>query len=194
MKFRALLIGCLLVWALPMLAATMPPCPVSLPVGWSDSMVVCNGPITVEQYPITELDEYQNPDAIYTLTSAPDLSQFGHATVFCEYAGTCGPGLPQMYYSDIFGVAFTNGGYYLAYSSDWADGTPYAGSSAFIYVAGTCGEHAGEWCGWYDATMYLDPALQAQGYTAWFISTPEPTTMLLLGSGIGLLARKLRKK
>jgi len=183
MKFRLALISCLLVWALPSFAI---PCLTPFnPLVDSDALAVCapNGGL-YDYVSVTEANE--NANTIYTLTLAgPDLNQFGFATTFCEFAAPCGPALPQIYYSDIFGVASTNGGYYLGFSSDNEAGTPY-GSEGYYFIP--------EPNGWYPATVYLDPALQAQGYTAWFISSvPEPTTMLLIGSGIALLAKKLRK-
>jgi PEP-CTERM motif len=48
----------------------------------------------------------------------------------------------------------------------------------------------GRYGGIFDATMYLSPDLQAQGWTADFesgMSVPEPATVILMGSGIGAL-------
>jgi PEP-CTERM motif len=189
MKLRALLIVCLLAWALPSLAGSVPNCYPYLPPGTSDALVVCAPNNTVYDF-VSVLEANEDPNAIYTLAiAAPDPNQFGFATTFCEFDVPCGPGLLDYYYSDIFGVASVNGALYLGFSSDGENGTPYGGQG-FYYVPAS----QGDWLRWYDATMYLDPALQAQGYTAYFTSVPEPTTLLLIGSGIGLLARRLRKK
>jgi hypothetical protein len=54
----------------------------------------------------------------------------------------------------------------------------------------------------YDATKYLLPTLQAQGYTTTFVSdgdpvVPEPGTLVLFGSGLiglaGLTRRRMSK-
>jgi PEP-CTERM motif-containing protein len=194
MKLRLFLLVCLVVWALPSFGQTLwyPPCPTPFnPAVDSDAMAVCAPNGTLYDYlSVTEANE--NPGTIYTLATPPDPTQWGFATTLCEFAppAPCGPGLPQQYYSDIFGVASNGVNYYLAFSSDGENGSPFGGQG-FYYWQAPYGEPAG----WLSATMYLDPTLQAQGYTAWFISqTPEPTTLLLIGSGISLLAAKLRKK
>jgi PEP-CTERM motif len=189
MKLRLFLVVCLMVWALPSLGQIWhTPCPTPFnPSVDSDALAVCAPNGTLYDYvSVTEANE--DPNAVYILSvAAPDPNQFGFATTFCEFATPCGPGLPQIYYSDIFGVANVNGALYVGFSSDAEAGTPY-GSQGFYFVGP-------EPNGWYNATIYLDPSLQAAGYSAWFISqTPEPTTMLLIGSGIGMLARRLRKK
>jgi hypothetical protein len=114
------------------------------------------------------------------------VAQFGNATTLCEFAGNCGPGLPPSAYSDIFGVSTEgNGNFFFSFNSDDETGSAF-GSQGAIFLP----EHGG----WYNATMYLDPILVNAGDTAWFMSdTPEPTSLLLIGSGVVLLARKLRK-
>ena len=187
MKFRAWVIAflTLVIWALPSLAI---PCATPFnPSVDSDALAVCSPNGTLYDYvSVTEASE--DPNAVYTLTiAAPDVNQYGFATVFCEYGTPCGPGLQQQYYSDVVGVVTLDGvNYSVGFASGDKAGTPYAGDPNFFYVP--------EPNGWYPATMYLDPALQAQGYSAWFISSvPEPGSMLLLGSGLTLLAKKLLK-
>lgn len=186
MKLRYVLAAAALLFSVMPLAAQ----PLACQLGWSqysDVFVVCTPTGQLSDWMGTT-DVNEDPAAIYTLATPPDPGQFGNATTFCELTTSCGPGLPQLRYSDIFGVATVDGTLYLAFSSDGeGTGTPYGGQGT-IYVP--------EPNGWYNATMYLDPTLQSIGYTAWFTSdpVPEPTTLLLIGSGIGLLATRLRKR
>jgi len=184
MKLRYALAAIALLLCVMPLAAQPLPCQ----IGWnqySDVLIVCTPTGQLSDWVgVTEVNE--DPNAIYTLATPPDPTQFGNATTFCEFSSPCGPGLPQQYYSDIFGVASVNGVLYMAFSSDAEGGSPY-GIQGAIFLP--------EPNGFYNATMYLDPTLQSLGYTAWFQSSvPEPASLLLIGSGIGLLARKLRKK
>jgi hypothetical protein len=190
MKLRALLIACLLAWALPSFAGIPTPnCATPFnPVVESDAFAVCAPDGSLFAY-TSVFESNEDPNAIYVVGGvAPNAAAFGFATTFCE-AGyfPCGPNSPQAAFSDIYGVANANGQLVVGFSSDGdPGGSPY-GNQGFFFIA--------EPNGWKDATFYIDPALAGQGYTAFFISqTPEPTTMLLLGSGIGLLARRLRKK
>jgi len=152
----------------------------------SDALAVCAPNGTLYDYvSVTEANE--DPNAVYLLPiTAADPNQWGFATTFCELSSPCGPGLPQQYYSDIVGVYGNGQTLSVAFASDAESGSPFAAQGHYFIP---------EPNGWYDVTYNIDPILQAQGYTAWFISSvPEPTTMLLLGSGIGLLARRLRKR
>jgi len=156
--------------------------------GWSqysDALVVCDANGNVyDSVTATEAQELGGNSVFVLTVAGPDPNQQGNATTLCVFAAPCGPGLTPNYYSDIFGVY---NGTYLAFSSDDETGNAF-GEQGAIFLP----EHAG----WYDATMYLDPHLVAQGYTAWFMSdadVPEPGSLLLIGSGIALLARKLRK-
>ena len=182
-----LLGACVVLGALPALASQ---CPFGLPYN-SDCMVVFdpNG-LIVSSAGANEQDELNNgPSFVYTVPGvAPDPAQFGFATTRCELGFACGPGQPAANYSDIYGVANVGGSLFLAFSSDDETGCPIC-SQGFYYLPET-------WPGIYATTFYLDPALQAQGFTAyfWTDTTPEPASMILLASGIGLAATKLRRR
>ena len=157
---------------------------------FSDSLTVRDGAGTiVEQVVVTEADEVAAGHGfIFKLTTAIDAAQFGNYTTL--YDDPLNPNST----GDIFGIASDGaGGLALSFASD-IDGLDLssiyggAGPNAFLEVAGMS----------YDATMYLDRALQAIGYTAAFISdavvVPEPGALSLLGlAGVGLLASRRRQ-
>jgi hypothetical protein len=189
MRFRALSILGLLGWALPSLAGTLPCQTPFNPAVDSDALAVCDpGGKLYDYVSVTEANE--DPSVIYRLTiAAPDSSQYGFATTFCEFAAPapCGPGLSQEYYSDIVGVASDGSNYFLGFSSDAESGTPY-GSQGYYFIQP-------EPIGWYNVTMYLDPGLRASGFTAWFVSeVPEPGSVVLLVTGIAMLGFGSRRK
>jgi len=96
-----------------------------------------------------------------------DPMQYGNATTL--YQPGFDPQDPNGW-SDIFGVILLDdGNYYLAFSSDPNDETPdiYGGQGAIFIVE----DH--DMSNPYDATMYLNPALQAQGFRATFWSDPD---------------------
>ncbi len=135
----------------------------------------------------------QDPNSIYYLNDVTfaDPNMFGYATTLCEYnSGACDA--TQGRYSDIFGVFAIDGNYYLGVNSD-RDGFPAAFGSEGFFFWKECPE------GWrcqYDATFYLDPSLQAAGYTARLATefTPEPGTLMLLGAGLLGIATSIKRK
>ena len=144
----------------------------------------------VEQRIVTEAEELKNgPNYIYTLSTAPDPTQWGFATALYD-----DPQNPTASLGDIFGVAFVNGNYYLAFASD-VDGLPFplGTQAAFSY------DEESQYS--FDATRYLSQDLKDLGYRAEFLSDnalngiPEPASLGLLGAGLAALAaRRIRKQ
>ena len=161
--------------------------------GWadtiSDSFTVYDASGNVA-YSVSVLEAIEDPNQIYYIPviGLADPNQFNNATTLCEGNSICdanhGP------YSDIFGVAvLADGNYYLAFNSDTELFEAAYGSQGAIFMPEGSG-------GYFDATVYLDPSFQARGYTAQFFSdsdVPEPATLALFGSGLGMLG-SLRKR
>ena len=96
--------------------------------------------------------------------------------------------------SDAFGVLCRNGEYLLFFLSDTStEPCPYPMGPNLKF------EHllpSGRYGGAFNATRYLDPGLRAQGWTATFesgLTIPEPSTFILLGGGVGMLALLKRR-
>ena len=146
----------------------------------SDALIVF-GPDGQVIAQVSVLESQEDPNAIYWIPD-PSLinpAMFGYATTLLEHDGS---------YSDIFGICNCGGQLVLAFNSD-GDGVPAAfGGQGYYYLP--------EGRGFFDATIYLNPELVARGFRAQFYSdgdVPEPGTLILFGSGLVALARKLRK-
>ena len=93
-------------------------------------------------------------------------------------------------FSDVFGVVVLSGSYYLGFTSDTENVPPaFAPVGTTIILENQAS---------YDATAFLNPALQRAGYTATFTSdpseVPEPTTFGLMTGGLLGLGGVVRKR
>lgn len=172
------------------LASLTASAPASASAPWSDTLSVYDGSgALVDFVGVTEAQEVANgADFIYTSNIAIDPNQQGNESVLVE------PGTPPLQgYSDIIGVCFCGGGQHLGFASD--NETALVNYGQFPRTISEAGP--------VDVTLYLHPALQAQGYTAWFQSfslestIPEPaawTLMLVSFSGLGAAMRSRRRQ
>jgi PEP-CTERM motif len=127
----------------------------------------------------------EDPTVTYLTPFPGDPAQLGNETALLEPPG----GLTT--FSDVFGVVATGNGFVLGFQSDSETVDAQFGPFAPNQLLETDAP--------FDATMYLDPALQRQGFTATFQSvdpTPEPTSLALMGmAGLGLsIYARMRRK
>ncbi len=125
----------------------------------------------------------EDPTQIITSIVAIDPNQFGNATVLTD--GRNGPA------SDIFGICTCGPGFTLAlgFASDSETQAVNFGVFPRTFVES----------GPISATLYLDPALQAQGWTATFTSdvaegVPELSTWAMMILGFGSVGLRLRRR
>jgi MYXO-CTERM domain-containing protein len=123
-------------------------------------------------------DFNEDPSTVYSINipGIVDPTQFGNPTNLIEPGTTALP----VWFSDIFGVAIdANGQLLLSFSSDTETSpSKFAGVGTIMLPEGN---------GVFDATMYLERGLQAQGYHAQFISDSEPVpTPAALPGALGL--------
>jgi hypothetical protein len=154
---------------------------------YSDTLTVYDGAGNVVDFiGVTEAQEAANGgNFVYTSSIAFDPSQLGNATVLAE------PGVdPAIGYSDIVGICTGGvcGGGALGFASDTDSGSIYFGNFARTFLEN--GQPV-------NITLYLDPGLQAQGYSAYFWSdadVPEPAAWSLMLIGFGLAGGALRRR
>jgi hypothetical protein len=145
--------------------------------------------ILPESIVITEADEIANgAQFVYKSTifnNAPN--DWPGPTLVKTTAGATG-------YSDIFGIYFDGNAYFVSVMSAGNNAPLVNGVDFNLNDWSTNGfpiaTYAEDQQGVINATMYLDPILQAGGYTATFVSVsdvspvPEPSTLALFGAGL----------
>ena len=187
----------LLAWVVFSAVPGLGQCLPSAPANCSDSMnLYLNGVIQAQAFQI-EGNENTNP---LSLPFAPipghplaNPLQFGNAVGLCEAlpcsASDFGPPANR---SDVFGIfRAPDGSFTVAFESDGGPGSP---PPDFVFAANFQVEKPGVPI---DITPYIDDFYTKQGYTATFVSdgnTPEPGSIMLLGSGVLGLAGVLRRK
>jgi hypothetical protein len=154
---------------------------------YSDTMVVYDATGAIVAFTgATEADEAANGvNFTYVTPIAIDPSQDGNATILTE------PGIPaSVGYSDIFGICTCGPGGALALGFNSDTETQLVNFGLFPNILVETGKPV-------SATLYLDPGLQAAGYTAYFTSdgdVPEPAAWTLMLVGFGLAGAGLRRR
>ena len=180
-----LLLACLVFGAMPRLAAQQV----------SDVLTVFrpNGQIFDQLSQLEGSDEDGQHFVWFAIPHLVDPAQFGNATTLCE-ALPCDKNQSFNNYSDVFGVINIQGELFLGYESDGdcLGCGAIDGAQGAIFLLETPDVPV-------DATMYLNPTLKNNGWTATFTSdgdvpVPEPGSIMLFGSGVLGLAGVLRRK
>jgi PEP-CTERM motif len=179
-----------------LIVSTSLPATAQLGPGESDKLLIFQNGTPAGTLPISETSEINVVTAATTILNsvnpAGNTALFGSYTVLTEPDGSI---------SDVFGVvSFPGSPLGIGYSSAPESGMTTV-PSFFINPSGagtpiTLPEGNG---GPFDATMYLNPILQQQGFTATFQSdaetVPEPSTLTLLAlGGVGLIRQAYRRR
>lgn len=147
----------------------------------SDSLTVYS-PTGVAVASVSANENEENPTHVYIIpyTGIVNDQLYGDPTVLLDANGKA---------SDIFGIYEKDDDLYLAFSSDSDTKAVAFGPTDRIFQEGQ---------GVFDATLYLSPALQQDGYTATFVSdadtVSEPSTLAMLTIGLAFLAMATRKR
>jgi hypothetical protein len=126
----------------------------------SDGFILVHPDGTTEEFDLLEQDEMAGVFYYLPIPGLADPAQFGNATALFEIQGK------EQVLSDIFGVVMIQRDFYLGFGSD------AQGQDAVFQYPPTIFQDEGAPDGLYDATMYLDPGLQAAGFMLLFYSDP----------------------
>ena len=159
----------------------------------SDILIVRNPAGNISQMlSATESQEGNGGNLFFIgVNGLADPAGFGNATTLCE-PGTspCDASTPFTSLSDIVGVLqATIGGqnfFFLGFTSDGENGIVPGTEAAFGGLGTNFITEVANTNQVIDVTYLLDPSHRGAGWTATFQSefTPEPTTMVLLGTGL----------
>jgi len=172
--------------ATPILAAPLAETPCTIGNGCQSDRLWVLDPTGAQAYGKPVQEDGEVPNAIYYIgvTGLIDRTMYGKPDILLEP--------PEfLAISDVAGVVFVGGDYFLGFKSDSDTGVPPItfGTGKPTYM--------NEPDARVDVTKFLDPGLRNAGYTAYFRSdvadVPEPATVVLLGAGL-FVAVAVRKR
>jgi hypothetical protein len=161
------------------------------------SLLLCATPVLADTIS-DSLTVYSPSGNAVASVSAPEASEDSNHVYIIPYTGVVNEQLfgdptvlldPDGKVSDVFGIYEQDDNLYLAFESASGTSAPAFGTSDRIFPEGN---------GVFDATLYLSPGLQQDGYTATFSSdtdtVAEPSTVVMLSIGLLFVIGKAARK